>query len=135
MYLKGGNNMYYARWCKETEMKKSLNEVTIGKNLKHGGIPIINDGKKAYLPNIESHTLVIGSTGSGKTQTTILPLTKLALLSGESVVINDIKGEIYKSTAHNFKEQGYEVIVINFDNPNLGSSWNPLTLPYLLYQI
>lgn len=126
--------MYYARWCKETEMKKSLNEITIGKNLKRGGIPIINDGKKAYLTNIESHTLVIGSTGSGKTQTTILPLTKLALLSGESVVINDIRGEIYKNTAQNFKEQGYEVIILNFDKPNLGSSWNPLTLPYKLYQ-
>lgn len=125
--------MYYARWCKEPEMKKSLKEIIIGHENKQGGIPIINDGKKAYIPNHNAHTLVIGSTGSGKTQTTILPLIKSALLAGESVVINDVKGEIYQKVAHNFKENDYEVIVLNFDNPRLGTSWNPLTLSYQLY--
>ena len=126
--------MYYARWCKENEMKKALREINIKENFENGGIPIINDGKKVYLPHKEAHTLVIGSMGSGKTQTTILPLIKLALLSEESVIINDSQGEIYKKTAHNFKERGYEVIVLNFDKPNYGSSWNPLTLPYELYK-
>ena len=126
--------MYYARWCKEAEMKKALKEIDLKSKIKQGGVPIIKDAKKLFLPNIEAHTLVIGSTGSGKTQTTILPLTKLALLSGESVVINDVKGELYKETANNFKENGYEVILLNFDNPTLGLSWNPLTLPYQLYK-
>ena len=126
--------MSYARWCKEKEMKNSLKEINITKEVTTGGIPIISDGKTMYIPNRESHSLVIGGTGSGKTQTTILPLTKLALLSNESVIINDVKGEIYKYTANNFKEKGYNVIVINFDNPNLGSSWNPFTLPYQMYK-
>lgn len=125
--------MYYARWCKENEMKDALTKLTINDNIVQGGIPIINDGKNIYLLNKDAHTLVIGSSGSGKTQTTILPLIKTALLSEESVVINDIKGELYQTTASNFKERGYEVIVLNFDNPNLGLSWNPLTLPYELY--
>lgn len=126
--------MSYARWCKEKEMKNFLKEINITKEVKTGGIPIINDGKTMYIPQRESHSLVIGSTGSGKTQATILPLTKLALLAEESVIINDVKGEIYERTANNFKEKGYNVIVINFDNPNLGSSWNPFTLPYQMYQ-
>ena len=125
--------MYYAKWCKETEMKKSLKEITIGEENKKGGIPIINDGKKAYISNTLTHTLVIGSIGSGKTQTTILPLVKTALFSNESVVINDVKGEIYQKLAYNFQEKGYDIIVLNLDNPNQGNSWNPLTLPYLLY--
>ena len=126
--------MSYARWCKEKEMKNSLKEINITKEAKTGGVPIINDGKTMYIPQRESHSLVIGATGSGKTQTTILPLTKLALLANESIIINDVKGEIYKQTAYNFKEKGYNVIVMNFDDPTLGASWNPFTLPYQMYQ-
>ena len=126
--------MYYAKWCKEIEMKKNLKEITIGQENKKGGIPIINDGKKAYIPNREAHTLVIGSIGSGKTQTTILPLIKTALLANESVVINDVKGELYQKLAYNFQEKGYDIIVLDLDNPNQGNSWNPLTLPYELYR-
>lgn len=126
--------MYYAKWCKEIEMKKNLKEINIGQENKKGGIPIINDGKKAYIPNREAHTLVIGSIGSGKTQTTILPLIKTALLANESVVINDVKGELYQKLAYNFQEKGYDIIVLDLDNPNQGNSWNPLTLPYELYR-
>lgn len=126
--------MYYARWCKDNEMKKALREINIKKEVAESGIPITYGENSLYVGAQAAHALVIGSSGSGKTQTTILPVTKLALLAGESVVINDVKGEIYKSTAHNFKENGYNVVVLNFDNPNLGSSWNPFELPYQFYQ-
>ena len=126
--------MFYAKWCKEKEMKKCLKEIDIKKEVSVSGTPLTHEGDKLYVANTEAHTLVIGATGSGKTQTTILPVTKLSLLAGESVVINDIKGEIYKSTAHNFKEKGYQVIAIDFDNPNQGSGWNPLTLAYEFYK-
>lgn len=134
MEMKGGKNMYYARWCKNKEMKQILKEINIQKEVTFSGTPITYEGNNLYVANQEAHSLIIGATGSGKTQTTILPTTKLSLLSGESVVINDIKGEIYSSTAHNFKEQGYNVVVLNFDKPNLGSSWNPFYLPYEFYQ-
>lgn len=126
--------MYYARWCKNNEMKHTLKEIDINKEVSYSGIPIMHEGNKLYVPNQDAHTLIIGATGSGKTQTTILPVTKLSLLSGESVIINDIKGEIYQSTAYNFKEKDYNVVVLNFDKPNLGSSWNPLDLPYEFYK-
>lgn len=126
--------MFYARWAKEKEMKEILTEVNITKEVKKTGTPIMYDNDLLYVANQDAHSLIIGATGSGKTQATILPLTKLSLLAGESVVINDIKGEIYKRTAYNFQENGYQVHVINLDNPTYGSSWNPLTLPYELYQ-
>lgn len=134
MNLKGGNNMYYARWCKDNEMKETLTEINLKKEVKATGNPIMYDKNSLYIPNQDAHTLVIGATGSGKTQATILPLTKLSYLAGESVVINDVKGDIYKRTAYNFQERGYQVIALNFDNPNLGSSWNPLTLAYQFYK-
>ena len=127
--------MHYAKWANKKEIKDYLTKVDINKEVPNAGIPLENDNNHTlYITNKSAHTLVIGSTGSGKTQTTILPITKLSLLAGESIVINDIKGEIYKETSHNFKEKGYNVIEINFDNPTLGNNWNPLTLPYEEYQ-
>ena len=126
--------MHYAKWTNKKEFKDYLTRVDINKEIENSGTPLENDNNQIlYLSNKSAHTLVIGATGSGKTQATILPVTKLSLLSGESVIINDVKGEIYNITAHNFKERGYNVIAINFDNPNLGNNWNPLTLPYEEY--
>lgn len=126
--------MYYARWCKDKEMKSTLKKIDIKKEITLTGTPIAYEENNFYVANESAHSLVIGATGSGKTQTTILPMTKLSLLAGESVIINDIKGEIYNQTAHNFKEKGYNIIVLNFDNPSLGNSWNPFTLAYEFYQ-
>lgn len=126
--------MFYARWCKDNEVKGFLKEVDVKKEVTTTGTPVTYHGNNLYITNREAHSLVIGATGSGKTQTIILPITKLSLLAGESVVINDVKGEIYETTAHNFKERGYQIHAINFDNPNLGTGWNPLILPYELYK-
>lgn len=126
--------MFYARWCKDAEMKNILQEIDVKKEVTSTGTPITYEKNNLYVTTKDGHALVIGATGSGKTQTTILPITKLSLLAGESVVVNDPKGEIYKQTTHNFKERGYNVVVLNFDNPNLGSSWNPFHLPYHFYQ-
>ena len=103
--------MFYARWCKDKEMKDVLNKINIKKEeVTSTGTPIIVNDDNFYVTNEEAHALVIGAIGSGKTQTVILPTTKLALLAGESVVINDPKGELFKDTAHNFKEKGYNVV-------------------------
>jgi len=126
--------MYYARWCKDKEMKSTLKKIDVKKEITETGTPIAYEGNDLYLSNKGAHSLIIGATGSGKTQTTILPITKLSMLAGESIIINDVKGEIYNLTAANFKEKGYEVIVLNFDNPSLGNSWNPLILGYEFYQ-
>ena len=50
------------------------------------------------------------------------------------MIITDPKGEIYESTASMLREKGYDVQVLNFRNPQAGSGWNPLTLPYHMYK-
>ena len=62
-------------------------------------------------------------------------MVKVNLLAkkGESMVITDPKGEIYKYSATYLKKQGYKIIVLNFREPLHGNSWNPLTLPYKYY--
>ena len=126
--------MKYANWASKEDMKNRLIPVNLTTGVKKSGIPIMYDDEYLYIDNKDAHSLVIGSTGSGKTQSTILPMTKLAMMSGESIILNDVKGEIYKSTANELEKRGYNVIVLNFENSNLGNSWNPFTLPYKLFQ-
>ena len=125
----------YSRWATDKEMKKTLKQVkTKDVNSPYAGIPIINDGENLWVDNGESHSLIIGSTGSGKTQSMVLPLVESLAKHGESMIVTDPKGEIYEKTANMLKNRGYNVILLNFRDPQKGNSWNPLALPYQLYQ-
>ena len=54
------------------------------------------EGELVYVDNGESHSLVIGATGSGKTTMVINPLVNFLAKKGESMVITDPKGEIFE---------------------------------------
>jgi len=124
----------YSRWAKAKEMKASLKLVTPGdKTIEHAGVPLMCNGKELWIDDSEFHTLVIGATGSGKTQSTILPTVKVLAKKGESLICTDPKGEIYEKTGNMLKEKGYNIILLNFRNPQKGNAWNPLSLPYHLY--
>ncbi len=125
----------YSRWAKDKEMKEELVMVSpLQETSTAAGVPIILKDTEAWVDNGEYHTLVIGSTGSGKTQTVIKPTVKLLAKAGESMIITDPKGEIYESTANMLRDKGYDVQILNFRDPQNGSSWNPLSLPYKMYK-
>ena len=90
--------------------------------------------KGVWVDNGGYHNLIIGSTGAGKTQTTVFPMVKNLSKHDESMIITDPKGEIYEDTAEMLKERGYNIVVLNFRDPLHGNSWNPLSLPYKLYK-
>ncbi len=130
---KGG----YTTWAKAKDIKEDTSirrVVASDKEVKHAGIPLISNGKELWVDDGEYHSLVIGSTGSGKTTGTILPMLKVLAKKGESIICTDPKGEIYEKTGHLLKEKGYNIIILNFRNPQNGNSWNPLELPYKLYK-
>ena len=125
----------YSRWTSLDEMKKELTMVKVqAPTADAGGLPLINDGKKMWVDNGEGHTLIIGSTGAGKTQVAIFPLVHSLAKHDESMIITDPKGEIYETTAEMLKKRGYNVVLLNFRNPQQGSGWNPLHLPYKYYK-
>ena len=125
----------YSRWLSEEELKKELKQVNVqDKTATAGGIPLINDGKKMWVDDGEGHNLIIGSTGAGKTQVAIFPLVHSLAKHDESMIITDPKGEIYETTAEMLKKRGYNVVLLNFRNPQQGSGWNPLHLPYKYYK-
>ena len=124
----------YSNWCDAKTMKKELTPVVATEmKAEAGGIPLINDGKTIWVDNGQYHNLVIGSTGSGKTQCIIFPMVQSLAKHGESMVITDPKGEIYEQTSEMLKRKGYNIVLLNFRNPQKGNAWNPLTLPYRLW--
>lgn len=125
----------YSRWCTDKEMKKDLQELNVtDEEYEYAGFPLASDGKKIWVDNGESHNIVIGSTGSGKTQCIIHPLVKILAKKGESMIVTDPKGEIYRESAGLLKKKGYQILVLNFRDPQRGNCWNPLNLPYKLYK-
>lgn len=129
----------FGRFAKEDEYKKFKDVEPVEINAKEAtaaGFPLVYDKKKnlVYVDNGEAHSLVIGATGSGKTQMVINPLVGLLSKKGESMVITDPKGEIYEKNGEMLRDLGYDVIVVNFRDPQNGSCWNPYTLPYKYYK-
>ena len=97
--------------------------------LKSVGVPLTFVGENEYATSQdELHCFIIGDSGCGKTRRVILPTIRLMSKSGESMVVADPKGELYRSTANVLKDKGYTVQILNFRNPNRGNRWNPLAI-------
>lgn len=127
----------YSRWAKPNEIKndKDVEKVIIKEQTSEaGGMPLINDGKNIWVDNGEYHSLVIGATGSGKSSCVVNAQIQTLARHGESIIVTDPKGELYRDHSEFLRSKGYKIIVLNFRNPNLGNAWNPLTLPYQLYK-
>lgn len=122
-------------FASENEIKSTTKHIDLSQNAySNAGIPIIYDGgKTAFVEDSESHSLIIGSTGCGKTRRVVLPLINIIAKTSESFIATDPKGELYSATRDALLEQGFQIQVLNFRNPQLGNSWNPLSLPYRSY--
>ena len=125
----------YSRWAKKSEIKKQLKCVDPkAYTSEAAGLTVINNGKKMWVDNGEMHNVIMGATGSGKTQIVVFPLVFNLAKHNESMIITDPKGEIYEQTANMLKERGYNIVLLNFRSPQNGNAWNPMTLPYRLYK-
>ena len=125
----------YSRWAKKEEVKKQLKLVDPkAYRTDAAGIVVINNGKELWVDDGEAHNIVIGATGSGKTQAVVFPMVYCLAKKGESMIITDPKGEIYEQTANMLKHRGYNIVILNFRNPQNGNGWNPMALPYKLYK-
>ena len=105
------------------EIHKNFKKQNI-RDIKEVGLPVFYEKKSGmfesvYFDTKSPHYLLIGSTGSGKSATISIPMCIHFALAEEkhSVVITDPKGELYYKTGKIFKDNGYEVITIDFRNP------------------
>ena len=84
----------------------------------------------------ETHALVLGTTGTGKTQIFANPTIRILAHSGQkpSLIMTDPKGELYADNAKVLKKEGYNIVVLNLEDPYASSRWNPMEIAYKVYQ-
>ena len=128
------NEFGSSKFADMKEIRKQFTTWKFGKENKAGGMVVAIDKNNYYIDTSSNHSLIIGNTGSGKTESVIYPLIFNLADSGESMIINDVKGELYKTTYDYLKKKKYNVKVINLRDTNNSDFWNPLTLAYQYYQ-
>lgn len=116
------------------EIKKHFTTWHFGKENKIGGMVVSIKDNKYYVDTSSNHTLIVGNTGSGKTVSVILPLIFNLADSNESMIINDVKGELYKNSYDYLKKKNYDIKVINLRDTDNSDFWNPLTIAYQYYK-
>ena len=129
------SNLENSRWMNEKERTtvfKSYNYSQL-KDVKKDGVPvmgILNDKKKdmQVLFNSPCHSIIIGSTGSGKTTTFVSPMIQIlgTTAAESSMVITDPKGELFALHSKYLSDQGYDVKVVDLRDTYSSYRWNPL---------
>lgn len=117
------------RYSTEKEIKKVLCEEGNGV----GGAVLYREDGKNYLLGGEQHCVYVGVSGSGKTRSGTLPLTRSIIEAGESAIVVDPKGDLYYETSEYARDKGYTVRVINMRDVFGSNSVNFLWYPYQLY--
>ena len=115
--------------CKYSELK----------NLNKCGIPVRAEAGNgnidiAMYENI--HTLIIGTTGSGKTTQFVDPVMQILSETGRQpcFVVTDPKGEIHDNHSEKLRKRGYNVLVFDLREPFKSTCWNPMTRAFELNQ-
>jgi type IV secretion system protein VirD4 len=94
------------------------------------GVPVFAEAKRNDIDVVLAkpiHTLVIGTTGSGKTTTFVDPTIEILARTKTKpcMVITDPKGELYMNHAETLRKQGYTVQVLNLSEVYNSARWNP----------
>ncbi|QVK19740.1 type IV secretory system conjugative DNA transfer family protein (plasmid) [Mycoplasmatota bacterium] len=128
------------------EMKVNYSEYEVGEDLStkvypknkskpmssNGGMILHSELKrgkvKTFIDRDDVHTIVIGTTGSGKTRRLVIPSIEVLANARESMILTDPKGELYSIMGGFLKEKGFEVILLDFRDTNRGNQWNILEL-------
>lgn len=127
--IKNSNEYGSARFSTFNEINKHFKKEEV-RRINQVGFPIWfdKDYKKVWMDNETPHWVYLGSTGSGKSVTQVIPFCSF-LSSAEikrSAFITDPKGEMFNTTSKMFQDRGYEVLTIDFRNPEKSNKLNIL---------
>ena len=126
LFLTNDIRMQINTWIKEHKLE--FLKIPLSKQNLGFGIFFVTRKNYVYVDNADHHTLIIGTTGSGKSFSFILPMLCLLAMTGELGLCVDIKGELSQATAELFKSKGYRVYFLDFIDPQNSDCWNPLYL-------
>lgn len=124
--LKTDKDLLFTTWRNLPSLKKTGYPFYIKE--AHGDLDICMQEEK--------HALVLGTTGTGKTQILVSPTIRIFAHSAQkpSMVISDPKGELYRDHANVLRDEGYRIMVLDLEDPFTSSRWNPMENAFDLYQ-
>lgn len=92
-------------------------------------IAAVNSQQSICVPNNIGRNMnfaVFGSSGSGKSYSFARPNILTRIARGESFIVTDPSGELYRDTAALAEKNGFTVRVLNLKKPDASNGWNPL---------
>lgn len=95
-----------------------------------GGVPVSHYKDNYYIDVDTVNSCILGVSRSGKGELFILPTIDILSRAKKksSMVINDPKGELYAGSIDTLEKRGYDVQVLNLQDPLQSMSYNPLEL-------
>lgn len=119
-----------ARWTTNKEIKEQYKEIPDRDYTfpGAGGTIISRIGKKLYIDQSPTNNLIIGITRSGKGEMFVFPSIDVYSRAEEktSLVVCDPKLELYKGSKKTLERRGYQVYLLNLDDPLHSMGFNPL---------
>ncbi|MBO1139851.1 type IV secretory system conjugative DNA transfer family protein [Enterococcus avium] len=113
---------------KEYEGKSGIPVASFTKVIGFG--PWKKEEKYVFIDTKNTNSLTVGGTQSGKTSLFSYPTLDLIMRAKEkdSVIVNDLKGDMLKNTKLEFERFGFDVYCLNLVDPTNGIHYNPLDL-------
>ena len=120
------------RWTTNEEIKEQYDEIP-DKELSfpgYGGTIVSRMGDKLYIDKSPVNNLIIGMSRSGKGEMLVISTIDVYSRAERkaSMVINDPKAELFKSSKKTLEQRGYDVYLLNFDDPLHSMGYNPLDM-------
>ena len=127
--IKNNNEHGSARWATKKEIDEKFKKEEVS-HIEKSGFPVYYSKNNKYVWfDIETpHWIYLGSTGSGKSVTAVIPQCSFIATAKtkQSVFITDPKGEIFSTTSKMFEDNGYKILTLDFRNPSLSNHLNIL---------
>lgn len=100
-----------------------------------GGTIVSRIGDKLYIDDSAVNNLIIGITRSGKDEMYVVPSIDVYSRAEKqaSMIIMDPKLEAYKSSKKTLEDRGYDVYLLNLDDPLHSMGFSPLEQIITLY--
>ena len=125
--------MYSERYSSPHEVKSVLKKM----NSKNGGGPVLYvdpDTRKPYVLDSESNIILLGVSGAGKTRRGSISMLMSWIMSGESFIVVDPKGDLREATYCFAKKSKYEITTFNLRNTEISAGCNMFSYPAELYK-
>ncbi|MBR3278803.1 MAG: type IV secretory system conjugative DNA transfer family protein [Lachnospiraceae bacterium] len=107
---------------KKKAVRTVKNRCRYGYRVLGKGVLVSNDTRTTHLNN---NDLICGASGSSKTGSVVY--TQLKTLEDSSLVVVDTKGRLCSMFTRELRNKGYDVLTLDFANPERSCKYNPLS--------